>query len=127
MRPWAITEDQVKAAASAGHVEVAFSLPKWPLTPVITGAGTVTGRADRGVPVIHFGRSVRPPWPSASLPCPDRHARPHPRRARMLIALLAFGGLRIGEVFAMRRGDIDMNARLLPGSKVKPGTLPSSG
>ncbi|GAA2585114.1 hypothetical protein Stube_27720 [Streptomyces tubercidicus] len=38
-RPWATAEDQVKVAASAGHVEVAFSLSKWPLAPVISGAG----------------------------------------------------------------------------------------
>ncbi|GFE23603.1 hypothetical protein Sliba_40560 [Streptomyces nigrescens] len=61
MRPWAIAEDQVKVAASAGHVEIAFSLSKWPLAPVISGAGAVTGGAGCGVPVIHFGRSVRPP------------------------------------------------------------------
>lgn len=65
MRPWAIAEDQVKVAASAGHVEVAFSRSKWPLAPVIAGAGAVTGGAGCGVPVIHFGRSVRPPCPSA--------------------------------------------------------------
>ncbi|MER5932439.1 helix-turn-helix domain-containing protein [Streptomyces sp. NPDC002054] len=47
-RPWAIAEDQVKVAASAAHVEVAFSLPKWPLAPVITGAGAVTGGAGCG-------------------------------------------------------------------------------
>ncbi|MET7802213.1 helix-turn-helix domain-containing protein [Streptomyces decoyicus] len=65
VRPWAIAEDQVKVAASAGHVEVAFSRSKWPLAPVIAGAGAVTGGAGCGVPVIHFGRSVRPPCPSA--------------------------------------------------------------
>ncbi|MFC5724580.1 helix-turn-helix domain-containing protein [Streptomyces gamaensis] len=30
VRPWAVAEDQVKVAASAGRVEVAFSLFKWP-------------------------------------------------------------------------------------------------
>lgn len=30
MRPWAIAEDEVKVAALAGRVEVAFSLSKWP-------------------------------------------------------------------------------------------------
>lgn len=30
MRPWAIAEDQVKVAASAAPVDVAFSLPEWP-------------------------------------------------------------------------------------------------
>ncbi len=41
VRPWAIAEDQVKVAASAGHVEVAFSLSKWPLAQVLPGAGAV--------------------------------------------------------------------------------------
>ncbi len=48
LRDRAIAEDQVKVAASAGHVEVAFSLPKWPLAPVIAGARAVTGGAGCG-------------------------------------------------------------------------------
>lgn len=50
MRPWAIAEDQVKVAVSAGHVEVAFCLSKWPPAPVNAGAGAVTGGAHCGVP-----------------------------------------------------------------------------
>ncbi|PBC75914.1 homeodomain-containing protein [Streptomyces sp. TLI_235] len=66
VRPWAIAEDKVKVAASAGHVEVAFFLPKWPPAPGhCAGGGAVTGGAGCGVPVIHFGRSVRATCPSA--------------------------------------------------------------
>jgi len=37
VRPWATAEDQVKVAASADHVEVAFSLDEWPLAQVLAG------------------------------------------------------------------------------------------
>lgn len=45
-RPWAIAEDQVKVAASAVHVEVAFSLSKWPPVPVIAGVFIDSCAAD---------------------------------------------------------------------------------
>jgi len=54
-----------EVAASAGHVEVALSLSKWPLTPVIAGLG----RGRPRVLAIHFGRSVRPPCPRPSTGC----------------------------------------------------------
>lgn len=38
---WAIAEGQVNVAAPAGHVEVAFSLSKWPLAQLLAGAGAV--------------------------------------------------------------------------------------
>ncbi|AJC58722.1 hypothetical protein GZL_06152 [Streptomyces sp. 769] len=51
VRPWAIAEDQVKVAAFAGPVEVAFSLSKWLLVQALAGAGAgaVTGGAGCGV------------------------------------------------------------------------------
>ena len=73
MRPWAIAEDQVKVAASAGHVEVAFSLSKWPLAPVIAGAGAVTGGAGCGVPLRSTSDPLRPigsPAMPVRTPCP---------------------------------------------------------
>ncbi len=56
MRPWVIAEDQVKVAASAGPVEVAFSLRTWLLAPVITGLGGDGRGRER---VIRFARAVR--------------------------------------------------------------------
>jgi hypothetical protein len=74
-RPWAIAEDQVKLAASAGHVEVAFSPSKWPLAPVITGDwGSDEGHC--GMPVIRIGRWVRRPCPSAP-PVPQPRVPPN--------------------------------------------------
>lgn len=84
MRPWAIAEDQVKVTASASHVEVAFSLSKWPLAPVIARAGAVTGGAGYGVsnPLRLIGSPampVRTPCPMAPVP-PSPH--PHPRQGQ---------------------------------------------
>ncbi|BDM67099.1 hypothetical protein HEK616_05860 [Streptomyces nigrescens] len=68
MRPRAIAEDQVKVAASAAHVEVAFSLPKCPRAPAISGAGgdgrgRLRGTSDPLRPIGSPAMPVRTPCP----------------------------------------------------------------
>lgn len=66
MRPRATTEDQMKVAASAGHVEVAISLSKWPLAQVLAGTGAVR---------------CLPPWKSASAHQMPRSSIDNPAQA----------------------------------------------
>jgi hypothetical protein len=68
-RPWAIAEDQMKVAASAGPVEVAFSLSKWPSYTGQYGAGggDVRGRLrGNSDPLRPIGSPAMP----ARAPCP---------------------------------------------------------
>lgn len=66
MRPWATAEDQMKVAASASHVEVAISLPKWLLAKVLQEMG--------------WWRCP-PPWKSASARQMPRSSIDNPAQA----------------------------------------------
>ncbi|MFC4495473.1 tyrosine-type recombinase/integrase [Streptomyces ovatisporus] len=74
---------------------------------------------DNGLIVTTPCRGVRLPRMPQSEPhilTPEEAARiveSAPAPHDLLIALLAFNGLRIGEAFALRRGDIDVSRRLL--------------
>lgn len=69
MRPWAIAEDQVKVAVSAGRVEVAFSLSKWPLAPIVLRRERL-GTTSAGRVRVRVTPSVPAPWRRALVPEP---------------------------------------------------------
>lgn len=103
VRPWVITEDQVKVTVSAGHVEVAFSLPKWPLAPALARAGRGRARV-RVQAVLRGAHPLLEPGPgwhaspgSASATASSTRSRsPSPAPGRRPPARRATGAFRRG-------------------------------
>lgn len=115
MRPWAIAEDEVKVAASAGHVEVAFSLSKWPLAQVLAGTGAVALPAAVEV-------RIGPANTEKQHRQPDDLTTRRPRSSRCAGATpAALKHLRMPTVRALRRQRVGVQRRLhMPEERTAP-------